>query len=299
MESSDDVRGKVNAEVIHRMSLMVADGASYSQIAEAMNHDEICTAEEGNWTSDRVENVFASYLPPTIKIATPEEVALGWIFFHRALHTPPKKTALILQKKKIACPNGEQWTADQVKKLSIAHPPSMIKSEFLRFNDDKRIQSIVKLYVARQLLALEVIRGEYTSPSCLDPIERTSPVALRLSLQVLRTEYPMLQSAFCINTDYNRISARSNAKKSGNCFVATAVFGSEEHQAVRELRQFRDQYLMRHRFGRLGIAVYYHVGPSLAHLVLIFPKTRKILVPILKRVAHMLAGCVVKRPHAG
>jgi hypothetical protein len=48
------------------------------------------------------------------------------------------------------------------------------------------------------------------------------------------------------------------------CFVVTAVCGDPLASEVRIMRQFRDQVLMRSRFGRMAVVVYWRVGPILA-----------------------------------
>lgn len=54
------------------------------------------------------------------------------------------------------------------------------------------------------------------------------------------------------------------AKKSGGCYVATAVYGSYEAPEVMVLRKFRDERLQPTFLGRGFIAFYYAVSPSLA-----------------------------------
>ncbi len=49
-----------------------------------------------------------------------------------------------------------------------------------------------------------------------------------------------------------------------NCFVATATFGSGFHVFVRTLREFRNQILLPHRWGRDFVRWYYKVGPGWA-----------------------------------
>lgn len=51
---------------------------------------------------------------------------------------------------------------------------------------------------------------------------------------------------------------------SGSCFVSTVCMGSADHPRVRELREFRDQILMRSTVGRRVISAYYSVGPRAA-----------------------------------
>ena len=50
-------------------------------------------------------------------------------------------------------------------------------------------------------------------------------------------------------------------KKSGGCYVATAVYGSYDCPEVWVLRRFRDEFLRRSMAGRLFIRAYYAISP--------------------------------------
>jgi len=50
----------------------------------------------------------------------------------------------------------------------------------------------------------------------------------------------------------------------GSCFVATAAYGDAQHPDVVALRAFRDTHLVRYRFGRAFIRLYWIIGPRLA-----------------------------------
>jgi hypothetical protein len=52
--------------------------------------------------------------------------------------------------------------------------------------------------------------------------------------------------------------------KNGNCFIATAAFGSPLASQVGVLRKFRDSFLMSSRTGRNFVSYYYKQSPSLA-----------------------------------
>jgi hypothetical protein len=60
--------------------------------------------------------------------------------------------------------------------------------------------------------------------------------------------------------------AKFTPKKSG-CFVATAVYGTDQHDNIVVLSDFRDRFLLKHTLGQLFVKAYYRVSPSIARVV--------------------------------
>lgn len=60
------------------------------------------------------------------------------------------------------------------------------------------------------------------------------------------------------------------------CFVATAAYGDPSHPDVETLRRFRDRHLMKSRFGRAFVKLYYIYSPRLADFVAKRPALRAI-----------------------
>ena len=86
--------------------------------------------------------------------------------------------------------------------------------------------------------------------------------------------------------------ARGRRGRSGSdCFVATAVFVRPEHPALRLLRRYRDETLMRYRPGRAFVRTYYRIGPRLAAVVRRVPCLRR---PIRRA---LLTWCWKHRRH--
>lgn len=52
-----------------------------------------------------------------------------------------------------------------------------------------------------------------------------------------------------------------------SCFIATAVYGTPMSDEVVILRQFRDNYLLRHKVGKIFVKYYYEHSPHLANLI--------------------------------
>jgi hypothetical protein len=65
-----------------------------------------------------------------------------------------------------------------------------------------------------------------------------------------------------------RVEYEQNTGKStgwgSQCFVATAVYGNENHPVINDLRAFRDNWLDKRSHGRTFISWYYTKGPYLA-----------------------------------
>jgi len=57
------------------------------------------------------------------------------------------------------------------------------------------------------------------------------------------------------------------AKKKGGCFIATAVYGSENAIEVLLLRTFRDNILYSSRIGSYFVRLYYFLSPPVAYLL--------------------------------
>lgn len=52
-----------------------------------------------------------------------------------------------------------------------------------------------------------------------------------------------------------------------NCYIATAVYGSEDDKKVQELRNFRDQYLLKSEIGKDFVNLYYQTSPPIANYI--------------------------------
>ena len=83
-------------------------------------------------------------------------------------------------------------------------------------------------------------------------------------------------------------SLQDTSKANGDCFIATAVYGSYESPEVCALRRFRDERLKATTLGRAIIRSYYAVSPSIATRLQRHPRAssvvRKALDAMVRRV---------------
>ncbi|MBD3343202.1 MAG: hypothetical protein GF353_29165 [Candidatus Lokiarchaeota archaeon] len=65
-------------------------------------------------------------------------------------------------------------------------------------------------------------------------------------------------------------------KKSGGCFIATAIYGSYYSPEVQLLRQFRDIHLEANSIGKKIVQFYYLISPTIANYIIRKPSIKKI-----------------------
>jgi subtilisin family serine protease len=83
------------------------------------------------------------------------------------------------------------------------------------------------------------------------------------------------------------------------CFIATAVYGAEDHHHVRILRGFRDMYLLGNPAGSTFVDLYYRYSPSLANVIEHNQGLRTVvrfgLMPIISVCTFILYGGPVEK----
>lgn len=76
----------------------------------------------------------------------------------------------------------------------------------------------------------------------------------------------------------------------GDCFIATAAYGSYLHEDVKILRNFRDEYLLTNKTGRAMVSMYYQYSPLVAdyirHDETLRMMTRLFLTPLVYAIKY-------------
>ncbi len=92
--------------------------------------------------------------------------------------------------------------------------------------------------------------------------------------------------------ELNNIDVNAVKFKSTGCFIATAVYGSPYAYEVITLKEFRDNWLLNFKLGKLFVAFYYWISPPIADQIAksnpLKAFTKSILIiPLIKIANHL------------
>jgi hypothetical protein len=127
---------------------------------------------------------------------------------------------------------------------------------------------LLKLWAFAQLVQ-DLVEGESSR----------SNVNLMIDLNIPEIDY--------YNDEVERVAEldRSQGKTSGACFIATAAYATDMEPRVIELRNFRDNFLVRYAFGIALVSFYEQVSPSIANIIekrlWLRWMTQKLLLPVI------------------
>lgn len=108
---------------------------------------------------------------------------------------------------------------------------------------------------------------------------------------VSSTYKPSCSSASSYSSpSYNKSSYSPTSKQQKNegCYIATMAYGDYNHPQVLTLRRFRDDVLLKNKFGRLSVKMYYFLSPKLVYLLKDFKAVNVFIRKILDRICYVL-----------
>lgn len=191
--------------------------------------------------------------------------------------------------------------------IKLDSPPDQVSGVLARRGDQKIFitwdaheDPDIDYYLVYYANHTGVERADYDGVEASEgasPIDADIVTELSLSGLTNETTYYVRVSAVDESGSESPLSAESSATPTdtvgftelqgdeGNCFIATAAYGSYDHRTVRDLRDLRDRVLMRSTPGRLFVRAYYTASPPLAAWIAQHPTARTAVRAALKPVA--------------
>lgn len=169
--------------------------------------------------------------------------------------------------------SGKELVPRKDDKVAISNPADLL-GELVKDLPKKKVDEL-KGKAADELLRIQVKQTEQRveREGVREKVGDTIQAARVLNMEdnagyELKTEHISDSSKTTVTIKKNAVGQPDDSKKlSAKCFVATACYGDENHEAVQILRAFRDEVLQKFRAGRLFIAAYYRLGPHMAAFV--------------------------------
>jgi hypothetical protein len=124
-----------------------------------------------------------------------------------------------------------------------------------------------------------------------DSVGATYLSTLYLMKQEGLNEFTMLEYS---TSDYNFGAPEKTNKKSG-CFIATAALGDYEHPIVVDLRLFRDNWLLKRKWGVSFTSWYYTHGPKAAYIIKNSKILRKATLVLIIKPLYFLVSPLINK----
>lgn len=137
--------------------------------------------------------------------------------------------------------------------------------KFYFTNPPKRCQALCEAYLSiYDSLFTSLFSWASTLEDTLKNPKKYSSDDGRITLSF---EFPSLEeTSEIISSEVAAIKGEMARPSKSGCFIATACYGASSHE-VAALRLFRDNVLLQNNTGRLAVAFYYKVSPSMANML--------------------------------
>jgi len=144
-----------------------------------------------------------------------------------------------------------------------------------------------------ELLEKIALSDEKIKPMIFSMISMTigmsSPATFRLFKEKIRDLEPELyEKVKEIAIDTPKYSPPPDTSSNSGCFIATATMGDYNHPVVLDLRNFRDQFLLKSLFGRVFVKIYYLFSPPIAKLISKSELSKSVSFKLLIQPLHKL-----------
>ena len=93
----------------------------------------------------------------------------------------------------------------------------------------------------------------------------------------------------------NEIKSRETNDNKNNCFIATAALGDYEHPVVVDLRLFRDNWLLKRKWGVSFTSWYYTHGPKAANIIKNSKILRKATLVLIIKPLYFLVSPLINK----
>jgi hypothetical protein len=160
-----------------------------------------------------------------------------------------------------------------LKKWRASYPAPMSLETLSQIRGNERVANGIKVFLTSSNSCWRLF-GIYAAggngyPSLREPLEYLrdrEPGTVDAEAARIALEHFGTSTFLDIALMHGRLQPPKKEAKSG-CFIATAVYGSQEDPSVIILRNFRDQALLSTRFGTACASLYYWISPPLADLI--------------------------------
>lgn len=235
--------------------------------------DKLVVEHRGNVKVDNSEFV-KKYLANARRARQKEDWAEVEKYYNLVEQNDPENIEAIFYSSygKLRCTILEEYSARWENDFEVLKKSISVLDDYFDMSDEENdrkviteaVSDIVKLYDPK---LNNIIVG--TKPVSGVPVpchNELKSLAKRLCPQIIETLDNIIVKYNAKNMDTTYLNHLKNdveSKKPGGCYVATAVYGSYDCPEVWTLRRFRDYSLAMTWYGRLFIAIYYAISPTI------------------------------------